>query len=64
MVDLEKSWIVGGTEAPPVNVADLPVRFTSTESMTDWETGQRDKFLDPGRIAALSCCTTSSSAPR
>ncbi len=35
-------WIVGGTEPPPVNVADLPVRFTSTESITDWETGEQD----------------------
>jgi sigma-B regulation protein RsbU (phosphoserine phosphatase) len=41
----EKSWIVGGTQPPPVNVADLPVRFTSTESMTDWETGERDNVL-------------------
>ncbi|HEX4576350.1 MAG TPA: SpoIIE family protein phosphatase [Edaphobacter sp.] len=40
-----KSWIVGGTEPPPVNVADVPVRFTSTESITDWETGDRDNVL-------------------
>ena len=40
-----KSWIVGGTQPPPVNVADLPVRFTSTESITDWETGERDNVL-------------------
>ena len=40
-----KSWIVGGTQPPPVNVADLPVRFTSTEAITDWETGQRDNVL-------------------
>ncbi len=40
-----RSWIVGGTEPPPVNVADLPVRFTSTESITDWETGERDNVL-------------------
>jgi sigma-B regulation protein RsbU (phosphoserine phosphatase) len=37
-----KSWVVGGTEPPPVNVADLPVRFTSTEAIMDWETGERD----------------------
>src|SRR5207248_1722265 len=37
-----RSWVVGGAEPPPVNVADLPVRFTSTESVTDWDTGQRD----------------------
>jgi phosphoserine phosphatase RsbU/P len=41
----EKPWIVGGIEPPPVNVADLPVRFTSTESMTDWESGDRDNVL-------------------
>jgi sigma-B regulation protein RsbU (phosphoserine phosphatase) len=41
----EKSWIVGGNQPPPVYVADLPVRFTSTESMTDWETGDRDNVL-------------------
>ena len=40
-----RSWIVGGTQPPPVNVADLPVRFTSTEAITDWETGQRDNVL-------------------
>jgi len=41
----EKSWIVGGTEPAPVNVADVPVRFTSTEAITDWETGERDNVL-------------------
>jgi sigma-B regulation protein RsbU (phosphoserine phosphatase) len=40
-----KTWIVGGTEPAPVNVADLPVGFTSTESITDWETGERDNVL-------------------
>ncbi len=40
-----KSWIVGGTEPAPVNVADVPVRFTSTESITDWETGALDNIL-------------------
>jgi sigma-B regulation protein RsbU (phosphoserine phosphatase) len=40
-----RSWIVGGAEPPPVNVADLPVRFTSTESITDWDTGIRDNVL-------------------
>ena len=40
-----RSWVVGGAEPPPVNVADLPVRFTSTESVTDWDTGQRDNVL-------------------
>ena len=40
-----RSWVVGGTEPPPVNVADLPVRFTSTETITDWDTGERDNIL-------------------
>jgi phosphoserine phosphatase RsbU/P len=40
-----KSWIVGGTEPSPANVADLPVRFTSTEPMTNWDTGERDNVL-------------------
>jgi sigma-B regulation protein RsbU (phosphoserine phosphatase) len=40
-----KSWIVGGTEPAPVNVADVPVRFTSTEPITDWETGALDNIL-------------------
>ena len=40
-----RSWIVGGTEPPGVNVADLPVRFTSTEPMINWETGLRDNVL-------------------
>jgi sigma-B regulation protein RsbU (phosphoserine phosphatase) len=40
-----KSWIVGGTEPTAVNVVDLPVRFTSTEGVTDWESGQRDNIL-------------------
>jgi len=39
------SWIVGGTEPPPVNVIDLPVRFTSTEPITDWDTGVQDNVL-------------------
>jgi phosphoserine phosphatase RsbU/P len=37
----EGGWI-GGTVPPPVNVVDLPVHFTSTEPMTDWDTGTRD----------------------
>jgi sigma-B regulation protein RsbU (phosphoserine phosphatase) len=40
-----KSWIGGGTEPPPVNVADLPVRFTSTEPIVDWGTGENDNVL-------------------
>src|SRR5260370_38276930 len=42
-----RSWIRGGAEPPPVNVADLPVRFTSTESTTDWDTGVRANVLIP-----------------
>jgi sigma-B regulation protein RsbU (phosphoserine phosphatase) len=44
-VGTARSWIVGGVEPPPVNVADLLVRFTSTESITDWETGERDNVF-------------------
>jgi sigma-B regulation protein RsbU (phosphoserine phosphatase) len=40
-----RSWIKGGAEPPAVNVADLPVRFTSTEPMTNWDTGERDNIL-------------------
>jgi sigma-B regulation protein RsbU (phosphoserine phosphatase) len=40
-----RSWITGGAEPSAVNVADLPVRFTSTEQMTDWDTGDRDNVL-------------------
>jgi sigma-B regulation protein RsbU (phosphoserine phosphatase) len=40
-----RSWIVGGTEPAPVNVADLPVRFTSTEPVVDWDTGEHDNVL-------------------
>jgi sigma-B regulation protein RsbU (phosphoserine phosphatase) len=40
-----RSWIVGGTEPAAVNVADLPVRFTSTEPITDWDTGERDNVF-------------------
>ncbi len=40
-----RTWIVGGTEPPPVNVADLLVRFTSTEPVINWETGQRNNIL-------------------
>jgi sigma-B regulation protein RsbU (phosphoserine phosphatase) len=39
---LPRAWIVGGTEPPAVNLADLPVRFTSTEPITDWDSGRRD----------------------
>ena len=38
----ERAWIVGGVAPQAVNLADLPVRFTSTEPMTDWGTGESD----------------------
>jgi sigma-B regulation protein RsbU (phosphoserine phosphatase) len=40
-----RTWIVGGTEPAPVNVADLLVRFTSTEPVINWDTGQRNNIL-------------------
>jgi sigma-B regulation protein RsbU (phosphoserine phosphatase) len=40
-----RSLITGGTEPPAVNVADLPVRFPSTEPIINWETGERDNVL-------------------
>lgn len=40
-----RSWIAGGVEPPPVNVADLRVSFTSTEPIIDWETGERKNIL-------------------
>jgi sigma-B regulation protein RsbU (phosphoserine phosphatase) len=40
-----RAWVAGGAEPPPVNVVDLPVRFTSTEPMIDWGTGQPDNVL-------------------
>ena len=39
------NWIVGGTEPPPVNLADTRVSFTSTEQITDWDTGEKDNVL-------------------
>ncbi|HEY1993052.1 MAG TPA: PP2C family protein-serine/threonine phosphatase [Edaphobacter sp.] len=40
-----RSRIVGGTETSPVNLADLTVRFPSTEPITDWDTGQPDSVF-------------------
>jgi sigma-B regulation protein RsbU (phosphoserine phosphatase) len=40
-----RSWIVGGTEPPSVNVADVPVSFTSTLPITDWDTGRPDSVF-------------------
>ncbi|MBB5344343.1 PP2C family protein-serine/threonine phosphatase [Tunturibacter empetritectus] len=39
------NWIVGGTEPPAVNFADARVSFTSTEPITEWDTGERDNIL-------------------
>jgi phosphoserine phosphatase RsbU/P len=39
------TWVVGGSEPPAVNVADARVSFTSTEPITDWDTGERDNVL-------------------
>ena len=39
------SWIVGGVEPPAVNLADARVSFTSTEPITEWDTGERDNIL-------------------
>jgi phosphoserine phosphatase RsbU/P len=41
----ERAWVVGGTQPSAVNVVDLPVHFTSTEPMTDWDTGERDNVF-------------------
>jgi phosphoserine phosphatase RsbU/P len=40
-----RSWIVGGTEPPSVNVVDVPVSFTSTLPITDWDTGRPDSVF-------------------
>ncbi len=44
-IDAGSEWIVGGTEPPPVNVADTRVSFTSTEPITDWDSGEKDNVL-------------------
>jgi phosphoserine phosphatase RsbU/P len=40
-----RSWITGGIEPPPVNVADVRVSFTSTEPIIDWESGEHKNIL-------------------
>jgi sigma-B regulation protein RsbU (phosphoserine phosphatase) len=40
-----RSWIVGGIEPPPVNVADVRVSFTSTQPIIDWDTGAHKNIL-------------------
>ncbi len=44
-VPRERSWITGGSEPPGINVVDVPVSFTSTEPIIDWDTGERDNVL-------------------
>jgi phosphoserine phosphatase RsbU/P len=39
------TWVVGGAEPPAVNLADARVSFTSTEPITEWDTGERDNIL-------------------
>jgi sigma-B regulation protein RsbU (phosphoserine phosphatase) len=40
-----RSWIVGGTAPPAVNLLDLPFAFTSTEPITDWDSGESTDVL-------------------
>jgi sigma-B regulation protein RsbU (phosphoserine phosphatase) len=40
-----KSRIVGGMETQAANLADLTVRFPSTEPITDWDTGEPDSVF-------------------
>ncbi len=40
-----RSWIKGGAEPPPVNLADVRVSFTSTEPIIDWGTGEHKNIL-------------------
>jgi len=40
-----RSWIVGGTEPPAVNLVDVPVSFTSTLPITDWDSGRPDSVF-------------------
>ena len=41
----EVDWITGGTRASAVNLADLLVRFPSTDPVTDWDTGSADSVF-------------------
>ena len=40
-----RPWITGGSQPSGINVADVPVSFTSTEPIIDWDSGQRDNVL-------------------
>jgi sigma-B regulation protein RsbU (phosphoserine phosphatase) len=37
-------WISGGVEKKGVNLADIRVRFLSTEAITDWDSGEKDNI--------------------
>ncbi|MGD0442542.1 MAG: SpoIIE family protein phosphatase [Edaphobacter sp.] len=43
--DVEVESITGGARPPAVNLVDLPVRFPSTEPVTNWDTGQPDSVF-------------------
>jgi sigma-B regulation protein RsbU (phosphoserine phosphatase) len=40
-----RSWIAGGVEPAPVNLADIRVSFTSTEPVVEWDTGEHRNIL-------------------
>jgi phosphoserine phosphatase RsbU/P len=40
-----RSWVSGGIEPPPMNLADVRVSFTSTEPIVDWSTGEHRNIL-------------------
>ncbi len=40
--EIRRTSVVGGSEPPAVNVADLKVRFLSTLPISDWDTGEPD----------------------
>src|ERR1700682_971485 len=40
-----RSWVYGGGEPPSAGLSDIRVRFVSTTSITDWDTGEADNAL-------------------
>jgi sigma-B regulation protein RsbU (phosphoserine phosphatase) len=40
-----RSWVYGGSEPPSAGLSDIRVRFVSTTSITDWDTGEADNAL-------------------
>jgi sigma-B regulation protein RsbU (phosphoserine phosphatase) len=44
VVQQRSTSIYGGTQPDGVNLADIRVRFLSTLSLTDWDTGQQDNI--------------------